>query len=157
MKTGKIVGFMILLKNVVHDVSFVRFATHLSCFLNLSTSHYDCVNFVDFGSSNRCNRRDLMALKYYADDKQCGTKAMSVFRALEDRFDSLDECCRAKFPLAISDCCEAGDGGCALTGSFKYIPVSDSYIGLLGFNIWHAENVANTIDLSTELERSSVL
>ena len=68
-----------------------------------------------------------MALKYYADDKHCGAKAKSTFRALEERFDSLDECCRAKFPLHISDCCEAGGNGCALSGNIKFIPVSNFY------------------------------
>ena len=63
-----------------------------------------------------------MALKYYADDKSCGAKAMSAFRAFETRFDSLDECCHAKFPLHISDCCEAGD--CTISGNVKFIPVS---------------------------------
>jgi hypothetical protein len=63
-----------------------------------------------------------MALKYYADDKSCVPKAMSAFRAFETRFDSLDECCHAKFPLHISDCCEAGD--CTLSGNVKFIPVS---------------------------------
>ena len=70
-----------------------------------------------------------MALKYYADIGHCNTKATSMFRALEDRFDSLDECCRAKFPQSVSDCCEAGDG-CSLSGNLKFIPVSPSFVAL---------------------------
>ena len=62
-------------------------------------------------------------LKFYAVHDHCGTKAMSEFRAMEERFDSLDDCCRVKFPQSVSDCCKAGDGGCSLSGNIKYIPV----------------------------------
>ena len=65
-----------------------------------------------------------MLLKFYAVDDHCGTKARSEFRAMEERFDSLDDCCRVKFPQSVSDCCETGDGDCSLSGSMKYIPVS---------------------------------
>jgi hypothetical protein len=72
-----------------------------------------------------------MALKFFADNDHCGTKSISTFKELEDRFDSLDECCQTKFPQSVSACCEAGDGGCLLSGNFKFIPVSgalDSYM-----------------------------
>jgi hypothetical protein len=92
----------------------------------------------DFGSTRTCNSRDLMALKYYADSKHCGTKTVSTFRALEDRFDSLDECCQTKFPQSVSECCEAGDTGCSLSGNIKFIPVSkecvSKVLGTLGSN-----------------------
>jgi hypothetical protein len=78
----------------------------------------------DFGSSSSCNRRDLMALKYYANSDFCSTKAMSKFRALEVRFDSLDDCCHTKFPQYVSDCCESSDGSCSLSGNLRFIPVS---------------------------------
>lgn len=78
----------------------------------------------DFPSSGACNRRNLVTLKYYATDDHCKTKALSAFRAMEDRFDLLDDCCRAKFPQNVSHCCEAGDNGCILSGNLHYIPVS---------------------------------
>ena len=73
-----------------------------------------------------CNRRHLMELRYYADVDHCETKSLSKFQAMEDRFVSLDDCCRAKFPQNISDCCEAGGNGCNLSGNLKFIPVSIS-------------------------------
>ena len=85
----------------------------------------------DFASSGGCNRRDLMLLKFYALDNYCAAKAMSEFRATEERFGSLDECCRSKFPQSVSDCCEAGDNGCSLSGIFKFIPVSISSVCLI--------------------------
>ncbi|KAL3786122.1 hypothetical protein ACHAWO_008014 [Cyclotella atomus] len=77
-----------------------------------------------FSSSGACNRRDLMALKYYTpgNSDYCSAKAMSKFRALEVRFDSLDECCHTKFPQYVSDCCESSDGGCSLSGKLRFIP-----------------------------------
>ena len=65
-----------------------------------------------------------MELRYYADTDKCATKSLSKFQAMEDRFVSLDECCRAEFPQNISGCCEAGGDGCNLSGNLKYIPVS---------------------------------
>jgi hypothetical protein len=74
------------------------------------------------------------SLKFYAVDDHCDAKDMSQFRLSEERFESLDECCRAKFPQSISDCCEAGnenDGlGCSLSGYVKFIPVSHSCISI---------------------------
>lgn len=69
-----------------------------------------------------------MSLKYYANDNHCDVKAISEFRAMEERFNSLEDCCRAKFPQNISDCCEAADNGCSLSGNHKFIPVSTSGI-----------------------------
>jgi hypothetical protein len=63
-----------------------------------------------------------MSLKYYALNDHCGSKPISKFVASEEQFDSIDECCRAKFPQSVSDCCEAGS--CTLSGNLKFIPVS---------------------------------
>ena len=82
----------------------------------------------DFALSRGCNKRELMSLKYYANDNICDVKAISEFRAMEERFNSLEDCCRAKFPQNISDCCEAVDNGCSLSGNHKFIPVSTSGI-----------------------------
>ena len=78
----------------------------------------------DFASSSRCNRRKLMTPKFYVIDGHCDSKSMSEFRAMEERFDSLDDCCRTKFPQNISDCCKAGGNNCILSGNLKFIPVS---------------------------------
>ena len=68
--------------------------------------------------------RKLTSLKFFADDNHCKAKAMSEFIAMEARFDSLDECCRIKFPQGVSDCCKAGEGDCVLSGKSRFIPVS---------------------------------
>lgn len=66
-----------------------------------------------------------MTLKFYAiNGRHCSSKAMSAFRAMEERFDSLDDCCRTKFPQNVSNCCQDGDGDCSLSGNIKFIPVS---------------------------------
>ena len=96
----------------------------LSILPHHSLSYLFILYYTDFGSSGVCNKDQLMSLKFYAVDDHCGAKAMSEFRAMEERFDSLDECCRKKFPQSVSDCCEAGDNGCSLSGSLKFIPVS---------------------------------
>lgn len=77
-----------------------------------------------------------MSLKFYAVDDHCGSKAMSEFRALEERFDSLDDCCRIKFPLSVSDCCEAGEDGCLRSGHLKFIPVSTFLPRQIHFNMF---------------------
>ena len=84
----------------------------------------------DFALSRGCNKQELMSLKYYANDNHCDVKAISEFRAMEERFDSLDDCCQAKFPQNISDCCEAAENGCLLSGNYKFIPVST-------YGLWH--------------------
>ena len=65
-----------------------------------------------------------MELKFYAVEDHCEAKALREFRVTEDRFDSLDDCCHISFPQGISDCCEAGDDDCVLSGDIKFIPVS---------------------------------
>lgn len=76
-----------------------------------------------FRNEGNCNRRQLMSLKFFAVGDHCEQKALSQFKAIEDRFDSLDDCCRAKFAQNLSECCEAWDSGCALSGKLKFIPV----------------------------------
>ena len=66
-----------------------------------------------------------MSIKFYSTSDGCDHKALSKFRALEERFDSLDDCCRIKFLENVSDCCDNG-GGCTLSGTLKFIPVSFS-------------------------------
>ena len=90
---------------------------------------YQIISFVpyyltDFGSSGECDRRALKVLKFYPVDGHCEAKALSEFRVMEDRFDSLDDCCRVKFPHGVSDCCETGEDNCILSGNIKFIPVS---------------------------------
>ena len=99
-----------------------------------------------------------MLLKFYAVDDHCGTKAMSEFRAMEERFDSLDDCCRVKFPQSVSDCCETGDGGCSLSGSMKYIPVS-SFLPVFMYlsNKITPEKIIITIDKLKEMARPNLL
>ena len=63
-----------------------------------------------------------MTLQFYSTGGSCKAKAMSKFRAMEERFDSLRKCCRAKFPNSLSDCCSAKDSDC-LSGKIKFIPV----------------------------------
>jgi hypothetical protein len=65
-----------------------------------------------------------MLVKFYAAGNHCDSKALSEFQAMEKRFDSLDDCCRAKFPQRVSDCCESHSDGCSLSGEMKFIPVS---------------------------------
>ena len=71
-----------------------------------------------------------MTLKYYAADDHCEQKALSQFRALEERFETLEDCCRAKFQSNVSECCAAGDSECSLSGNLKFIPVSSLKIML---------------------------
>ena len=78
----------------------------------------------DYASYDGCNRRNLMTLKFYGAEDRCEAKAMSKFRAMEERFDSLESCCRVKFPQNLSDCCATRDDGCSLSGKVKFIPVS---------------------------------
>ena len=73
-----------------------------------------------------------MMPKFYAMNSHCGSKAMSEFRAMEERFDSLDDCCRAKFPHDISNCCKDGGDDCSLSGNLKFIPVRASFLKLSG-------------------------
>ena len=65
-----------------------------------------------------------MTLKFYGAEDHCEAKAMSKFRAMEERFDSHESCCRVKFPHNVFGCCKARDGGCSLSGKVKFIPVS---------------------------------
>lgn len=66
-----------------------------------------------------------MQLKFYAAGDHCDAKATSKFRAMEERYDSLADCCRAKFALSFSDCCKTTKGGCDnMSGNVKFIPVS---------------------------------
>ena len=95
-----------------------------------------------------------MSLKYYANDNHCDVKAISEFRAMEERFDSLDDCCQAKFPQNISDCCEAAENGCLLSGNYKFIPVSTYGICHLKFA---SPDLILTTNFLVELERSNLL
>lgn len=90
--------------------------------------HLIATNCSDFDYDSSCNERHLMTVKFFAATDHCGAKALSEFRVGEDRFDSLEECCRAKFTQSLSHCCEKMDGhrGCTLSGSLKYIPVSSA-------------------------------
>ena len=83
-------------------------------------------NSLDFEYASNCNERHLMAVKFFAVSDHCSIKALSEFRIWEDRFDSLDECCRAKFAQSLSYCCEktGSHGSCILSGLLNYIPVS---------------------------------
>jgi hypothetical protein len=111
-------------------VANVSFQTVASFFSNdVHYANHIPHKSTDFSSSGACNRRDLMALKYYpTNSNYCSAKAMSKFRALEVWFHSLDECCHTKFPQYVSDCCESSDGGCSLSGKLRFIPVSSIII-----------------------------
>ena len=103
-----------------------------------------------------------MSLKFYAVDDHCGSKAMSEFRALEERFDSLDDCCRIKFPLSVSDCCDAGEDGCLRSGHLKFIPVStflprQIYFAMFATFNCFADYIWFFFLLFKEMARSSVL
>ena len=114
--------------------------------------------FLDFASSSKCNRNKLMMPKFYAINGHCGSKAMSEFRAMEERFDSLDDCCRAKFPHDISNCCKDGGDDCSLSGNLKFIPVRASFLKLSGtssFCVAHKRFFLSPFE--TELARSSML
>lgn len=82
-----------------------------------------------------------MSAKFYAAGNHCDSKAMSEFQAMEERFDSLDDCCRAKFSQRVSDCCESHGDGCSLSGKLKFIPVSvillilPNYLQELNYNL----------------------
>lgn len=67
-----------------------------------------------------------MKENFYAVTNGCERKALSRFEALEERFDSLDDCCHAKFPQSVSDCCKTD---CILSGNLKFIPVRISCFG----------------------------
>lgn len=104
-----------------------------------------------------------MSLKFYAVENHCDSKAMSKFRAMEERFDSLDECCRAKFPQSIADCCSVREGECSLSGNLKFIPVS-IFLSPLEIDILAPHtciNIADTTPVfvltSVELARSNLL
>ena len=65
-------------------------------------------------------------LQYFPDHSasQCDSKPMTEFKEFEnERFDTLDECCLAKFPNDLVNCCGAdGLGGCIESGVVKYLP-----------------------------------
>jgi hypothetical protein len=55
----------------------------------------------------------------------CGKKAENEFESFEvDRYDTLEECCSAKFPsYGYDTCCSDSDlGGCQATGDVVYLP-----------------------------------
>jgi len=73
--------------------------------------------------SKYCNERNLETLKFFAASGHCSKKPLSEFSIWEERFDSLNDCCRTKFPETLSDCCDAKDlGSCVLSGNLRYIP-----------------------------------
>ena len=76
-----------------------------------------------FRNEGNCNRRHLQSLMFFAIGDHCEQKALSQFKAMEERFESLDDCCRAKFAQSLSECCDAGDGDCALSGKLELVPV----------------------------------
>lgn len=96
-----------------------------------------------------------MELKYYSVDNHCDAKAISSFWASEDRFDSLEECCQTKFPQSVSDCCNAGENGCSLSGNHKYIPVSETHYFKLTAG-WILALISFSFQF-IELERSDML
>ena len=65
--------------------------------------------------------------KFYPDQSTglCAKKKEKEFESWErDRYDSLEECCSAKFSTYnYAECCSApGLGGCSTTGVVKYLP-----------------------------------
>jgi hypothetical protein len=63
-----------------------------------------------------------MTLNFFANGDHSDKKALSQFWSFEERlFDSLDNCCREKFPQNTSECCEAGGSCCPLSGNLKFI------------------------------------
>ena len=100
-----------------------HFCVHLPL-LNLMCALDD----LDFPADPKiCNERHLMTNKFFAiaESGRCNRKPLSQFRSWEDRFDSIDDCCRTRFPESFSECCSATDvGSCVLSGNLKYIPVS---------------------------------
>jgi hypothetical protein len=64
--------------------------------------------------------------KFYPDlsTGECGIKQEKDFESYEiERFDTLEECCGARFANTFDRCCNSpGLGGCELTGVVMYIP-----------------------------------
>lgn len=122
MKIGKLLGLKTLSANAAIDVSSKLAIVSLNdkplpyfCFRHFTT---------DFSwDKSKCNKRLLTSLKFFASVDGCNEKPLAHFRAWEERFDSLNDCCLAKFPENVSDCCST-NAGCILSGNTKYIPVS---------------------------------
>ena len=110
----------------------------------------------DFASIGGCDSRALMELKFYAVEDHCEARTLSEFRVMEEHFDSLDDCCRSNFPQSISDCCEAGDDDCVLSGDTKFIPVSTVSKKNSSFSL-HIYLNASSIPFCEEMARPNML
>jgi hypothetical protein len=77
-------------------------------------------------SFNRKCGADNSGYKYVPDEtsRECIKKPLQEIGASQsESFDSLDECCRDKFPNYITTCCDtAGSGGCEELGVEKWLP-----------------------------------
>ena len=81
-------------------------------------------SIIDFKNDKKCNGAQRHVFVPHNSLMECESKLFTELEAWENEiYDTLNACCRDKFPNYITSCCESdGAGGCALAGTVNWLP-----------------------------------